>query len=331
MESDPKIYYLFYDRPNRQLVQLDILNSNGRGVSMPCAQGRAFYLFGRRYNKEKDFVDAVNEFNDKMVSSYYTKFRIYVPYRFRHLLLDLPCRPFQLFTEIKTKRGSFNVSDGQPLPSVIRTERFSELNDVTHTHFNIEALLELHYKFLESIVFRGSDDPRGTYYIVKCGEDTFKGYINQTGNGRFYLQIYEDATNDVVFKYYNITKEEIERFLPSGCWHGIWPETSREDLYSIMEYINVMYLAADKQSFEITETAVVSNGQVFSFKQSIKGTWYLSGNIERILKVFNVDSVKSLRKIMNSYFGAKKRFGVFPECESKEELIKFIKTLAKFK
>lgn len=43
--------------------------------------------------------------------------------------------------------------------------------------------------------------------------------------------------------------------------------------------------------------------------------------------MFKLDSKDKLRTYMNSILGEKKRSGVFPECDSREEVTKLLKTI----
>ena len=108
-------------------------------------------------------------------------------------------------------------------------------------------------------------------------------------------------------------------------WTGKWPEDVESTIYTIMQYMNRTYIANANFSFRIDNDAVMFNGTRYPFKQAKKGGWFLSGNIEKILLMFGFDSVDSLRKTAKLYLGAKNRPGVFPECDTKEELINLIK------
>ena len=112
-----------------------------------------------------------------------------------------------------------------------------------------------------------------------------------------------------------------------NCWNGRWPEDVESTIYAIMQYMNKTYIANANFGFEIDDDAVMSNGIKYLFKQTKKGGWFLSGDIEKVLQMFGLDSVDSLRKTANLYLGAKNRPGVFPECDTKEELINLIKML----
>ena len=65
----------------------------------------------------------------------------------------------------------------------------------------------------------------------------------------------------------------------------------------------------------------------FTIEQTKNSKWYLRGDINSILEMFRLDSKDKLRTYMNSILGEKKRSGVFPECDSKEEIEKLIASI----
>lgn len=333
MTNNFECYYLFYDRPNKRLMQLNLLSNSEQIKSIRCVAGK-FKLFNKLYDKEEKFIEDLNAFNDKMALEYYERFKIYAPYKFEHKLFRSPnaLETVKHYTEIRLDSISFTAYDGGKLPLIVTRGEYPYFRDIHRSYFDAEVMVMFHYGFLGCTVFRGGYDYAGNYYLVNCGTSTYVGrVVKDESDGTFFLQFRGGCTNGYVFEYYNIKERSIARYLPNRKWRGDWPQTTEDNLFAIMQYINHNYISFVKQGLEITEDSVKSNNKVYPFKQSTKGTWYLSGNIEHILKMFNVDSVKSLRKIMDTHFGTKKRFGIFPECESKEELVKFIKILAQFK
>lgn len=323
-------YYLFYDRPNKTLVRLDLLRTDGMESFSPCTttSGR-FKLLGQLYDDEDEFVDSINRFNNRMFSVYFNKFKLYAPYRFAHRLYNNGSGEIRHGISVNVAGSYFTVNDGEQLPDFITSGEHPCFDNIHRTCFDVETMLQFHHKFMASVIFRGGYDSKGIYYVVHFGGNFFFGRIAKDENDQtFYLKIQDGCTNGYVFEYLNITREDIARYLPNQEWNGSWPQTSENDLYHIMQYVNANYSPfSPKQKFAITEDSVENNGETYRFKQSAKGTWYLSGDIRLILKMLDIDSVNTLRKIMDKCLGVKNRPGVFPECDTKEELKELIKRL----
>lgn len=322
-------YYLFYDRPNKTLVRLDLLRTDGMESFSPCTttSGR-FKLLGQLYDDEDEFVDSINRFNNRMFSVYFNKFKLYAPYKFLHRLYDNGFGEIKHGISVNVAGNYFSINDGEQLPDFIINGKYPCFENIHRTCFDVETMLQFHHKFMASVIFRGGYDSKGIYYIVHFGGDFFFGRIAKDEYAQtFYLNIQDGRTNGYVFKYLNITREKIARYLPNQEWYGGWPQTTEDNLFAIMRYINHNYISFVKEGLVITEDSVKSNNKVYPFKQNVKGKWYLSGDIDQILKMLNIESINSLRKIMNLYFGTKNRPGVFPECDTKEELKELIKKI----
>lgn len=325
MNRETDFFYLFYNRTNKYLVQLDLLSNYSENISCRTADGDKYKLYGKYFKAEDEFIQAVSDFNTAMAKRYFEKFKILAPYRLECQLLfyDFGVTGYNIY--ISTHERCYCFTYGKETP-----ENFTEfariLNIETGT-FNLRYMLNLHTALLNSVVFRAGYDRNKFCYTVNCGENSFCAHVakSRARAGCYFLDLNLGVSNNYVFEYYNVNRQNIRNLLTTDSWNGRWPEDVESTIYAIMQYMNRTYIANANFGFEIDDDAVIFNGTRYPFKQTKKGGWFLSGNIEKILQMFGLDSVDSLRKTANLYLGAKNRPGVFPECNTKEELINLIK------
>ena len=325
MNRETEYFYLFYDRPNKELIQLDMLSNYSEG--MPCVKGDKFKLYGKYYREEEDFIKAVGEFNEKMFRKYYEKFKITPPYSLDCQLLRYSSGKREYNIYITAADRCFRFVYGHDTPSTFAD--FAYFRNIKPGVFNVNYMMRLHGQLLNSVVFRVGYNHAKAVYITKCGDEIFFSSVEKSKvmSGRYYLKVGQKVPNDYVFDYFNVDRGAINSILTVGTWTGKWPEDVEQTIYKIMMFINRTYIANADVDFRINEDSVTYRGENYLFKQSKKGKWFLSGNIEKVLKMFDIDSIDSLRKMANTYLGTKNRSGVFPECDSKEELIDLIKRL----
>lgn len=325
MNRETDFFYLFYNRTNKYLVQLDLLSNYSENMSCRTADGDKYKLYGKYFKAEDEFIQAVSDFNTAMAQRYFEKFKILAPYRLECQLLFYITGGTDYNIYISTHDRCYRFIYGKETP-----ENFTEfariLNIETGT-FNLRYMLNLHTALLNSVVFRAGYDRGKFCYTVNCGENSFCAYVakSRTIAGCYFLDSSPNRPNSYVFEYYNVNRQNIIDLLTVNYWSGRWPEDVESTIYAIMQYMNRTYIANANFGFEIDNDAVMFNGTRYPFRQTKKGGWFLSGNIEKVLQMLGLDSIDSLRKTANLYLGAKNRRGVFPECDTKEELINLIK------
>lgn len=97
-------------------------------------------------------------------------------------------------------------------------------------------------------------------------------------------------------------------------------------MYELINYINECRSSStNPKKVEINGNEIITDFARLEIKQSKSGKWYISGSLENILKLFHVDDQVELKKIVNNLFGSKRRAGVFPELNSRDDIIKLIK------
>ena len=325
MNRETDFFYLFYDRRSKHLEQLDLLSNYSESMSCRTADGDKYKLYGKYFKAEDEFIQAVSDFNTLMAQRYFEKFKILVPYRLECQLLFYMTGTTEYNIYISTHDRCYRFTYGKETPA--NFTEFARIRNIETGTFNIRYMLNLHTVLLNSVVFRAGYDRNKFCYTVNCGENSFCAHIakSRVRTGCYFLDFSPNIPNDYVFAYYNVNRQNIKDLLTVDSWTGKWPEDVESTIYAIMQYMNRTYIANANFSFGIDDDAVIFNGTRYPFKQTKKGGWFLSGNIEKILQMFGLDSVDSLRKTAKLYLGAKNRPGVFPECDTKEELINLIK------
>lgn len=325
MNRETDFFYLFYNRTNKYLVQLDLLSNYSENISCRTVDGDKYKLYGKYFKAEDEFVQAVSDFNVSMAQKYFSKFKILAPYRLECQLLFYIDGGADYNIYISTHDRCYRFIYGKETPE--NFTEFARILNIEPGTFNLRYMLNLHTALLNSVVFRAGYDRDKFCYTVNCGENSFCAHVakSRTIAGCYFLDSSPNRPNSYVFEYYNVNRQNIIDLLTVNYWSGRWPEDVESTIYAIMQYMNRTYIANANFGFEIDDDAVMFNGTRYPFKQTKKGRWFLSGNIEKILQMFGLDSVDSLRKTANLYLGAKNRPGVFPECDTKEELINLIK------
>lgn len=97
-------------------------------------------------------------------------------------------------------------------------------------------------------------------------------------------------------------------------------------MYELINYINECRSSStNPDKVEISGNEIITDFARLEIKQSKNGKWYISGSLENILKLFHIDDQVKLKQMVNSLFGSKRRAGVFPELDSRDDVIKLIK------
>ena len=325
MNRETDFFYLFYDRRSKHLEQLDLLSNYSESMSCQTANGDKYKLYGKYFKAEDEFIQAVSDFNTLMAQRYFEKFKIFAPYRLECQLLFYMTGTTEYNIYISTHDRCYRFIYGKETPKNL-TE-FVRIRNIETGTFNIRYMLNLHTTLLNSVVFRAGYDRSKYCYIINCGENSFCAHIvkSRARADCYFLDSSPNIPNNYVFEYYNVNRQNIMDLLTVDYWNGNWPEDVESTIYAIMQYMNRTYIANANFSFVIDDDAVMFNGTRYPFRKTKKGGWFLSGNIEKILQMFGFDSVDSLRKTVKLYLGTKNRPGVFPECDTKEELINLIK------
>ena len=311
-----KFYYLFYDRVNGKIIRLDLFEANlliddAIFVTFPLA------IDGRLTHNDGEVVMAINKHNQRTYRRYVEKFKIRPPYYIENVF---------------GVRGMLNALVTYKGRSLLLKEYMlvDEYNDVAsffakyeHAKFNIYYMIELHRYILNNQIIRPSQYDSGRFYVMILN----KSYIANVALDRehCFLNI-QGISNGAVFNHYRIGKAKVLEVLGIDKWYGDWPETTEDKVYELINYINECRSSdTNPGKVEISGNEIITDFARLEIKQSKSGKWYISGSLENILKLFHIDDQVKLKQMVNNLFGFKRRAGVFPELDSRDDVIKLIK------
>ena len=105
-----------------------------------------------------------------------------------------------------------------------------------------------------------------------------------------------------------------------------WPEDTLDSLVRIVNYINNNLYAFHslKTTLSISGNEIIFFGTTLFVSQLKNGKWYIKGNMEKICQLFGVSTCAELRRLVDRTLGEKIRHGVFPECDSRDEIFKLL-------
>lgn len=311
-----EFYYLFYDRINGKIIRLDLFNAN---LSIDDAIFVTFPLAidGRRTHNDGEIVMAINKHNQRTYKRYIEKFKI---------------RPLYYIENVLGVCGMLNAIVTYKRRSLLLKEyiRVDEYNDVAsffaqynYAKFNIYYMIELHKYILNNQIIRPSQYNSGRFYVMildKCYTANVVVSLDHC-----FLNI-QGISNGAVFNHYKIGKAKVLEVLEIDKWYGDWPETTEDKVYELINYINeCRNSSTNPDKVEISGNEIITDFARLEIKQSKNGKWYISGSLENILKLFHIDDQVELKQMVNNFFGSKRRSGVFPELDSRDDVIKLIK------
>lgn len=313
-----KFYYLFYDRVNGKIIRLNLFNAN---LSIDDAIFVTFPLTidGRLTHNDGEVVMAINKHNQRTYRRYVEKFKIRPPYYIENV--------FGI-------RGMLNALVTYKSKSLLLKEYMlvDEYNDVAsffakyeHAKFNIYYMIELHRYILDNQIIRPSQYNDERFIVTILDKSYIADVIVPLNREHCFLGI-QGASNGAVFNHYKIGKAKVLEVLGIDKWYGDWPETTVDKVYELINYINeCRNSSTNPDKVEINGNEIITDFARLEIKQSKNGKWYISGSLENILKLFHIDDQVELKQMVNNIFGSKRRAGVFPELDSRDDVIKLIK------
>lgn len=310
-----EFYYLFYDRINGKIIRLDLFNANlsiGEAVSVmfPWA------IDGRLTRNDGEVVMAINKHNQRTYKRYIEKFKIRPPYYIENVL-GVCC----MINALVTYKGR----------SLLLKEYMlvDEYNDVApffakydYAKFNICYMIGLHKYILDNQIIRPDRYNSGRFSVMILDKIYIANVVVSLDH--CFLNI-RGISNGAVFNHYKIGRAKVLEVLGIDKWYGDWPETTEDKVYELINYINECRNSSTNSDIEISGNEIITDFARLEIKQSKNGKWYISGSLENILKLFHIDDQVELKQMVNNLFGSKRRAGVFPELDSRDDVIKLIK------
>ena len=323
--------YWYYSKKSKHLIKLGFSSANDWAITLvsfpftystPCE----FYNF----EKERDLVFFCNKHNREVEKKYNEIYKIKPPYILR-TFLDYTGENAACVFVYKGRALAFK--DMQPIPDLNREiwnpkdnapiyDFFKECDDEL---FDVAFLLKLHKFALENAIFTPEITLDGKVdFDVKVKNQVYHARVHGGYYpGKSYFLHFYKISNDVVFKYYKIPGKTISDLFSVG--EGLWPYSDEKTLYAIIDFVNESrYANFLSQKISIKDNVITCQFGMFTIEQNKKGKWYLKGDIDDILHMFNLGTAAELKVYVNNILGVKRRAGVFPECETKEEVIKLL-------
>lgn len=311
-----KFYYLFYDRINGKIIRLDLFNAN---LSIDDAIFVTFPLAidGRLTHDDGEVVMAINKHNQRTYKRYIEKFKIRPPYYIENVL-----GVCGMLNAIVTYKGKSLL-----LKEYMRVDDYNDVAsffaEYDHAKFNIYYMIELHRYILNNQIIRPSQYNSGKFSVMILDKSYIANVVVSVD--RCFLNI-GGISNGIVFNHYKIGKSKVLEVLGIDKWYGDWPETTEDKVYELINYINECRSSStNPDKVEISGNEIITDFARLEIKQSKNGKWYISGSLENILKLFHIDDQVELKQMVNSLFGSKRRACVFPELDSRDDIIKPIK------
>ena len=106
---------------------------------------------------------------------------------------------------------------------------------------------------------------------------------------------------------------------------GVYTATSFMDF--IRELNSSIYLT-NREKIELNGDQIIYGGNKLSIKQSpTNNKWFIAGPFDLILNMFGAETRAELDEYISKQIGNKRRNGVFPNCDSRDEIIKLVESL----
>ena len=321
MNTD-NVYYLFYDQVNQELIKLDLLELSD-SPSNTCFVTFPFVLNGKYAYNGQDLVNLVNEHNNRVYNRYQNEYKIKPPYFIKCAYNQIG----RVSVSIFYKKEHLLFYDNK----ISNPDDYPLIDSFVSKHKSLPFcgayMKKLHEFIVDNQIVRPIPDPVDKRFVVRIKDREYKTYIAKVSDDKYFL-CFETIRNRKVFDYYNIGEDEVLNVLGINEWQGDWPETPERKVYVLLNYINENRMTEPViDRLKIDGNKITTSFAEFEIKQTKTGKWYIRGNIEQICLLFKVPNITGLKHLVNKTLGDKIRHGVFPECDSREEVTKLLKTI----
>ena len=321
MNTD-NVYYLFYDQVNQELIKLDLLELSD-SPNKTCFVIFPFVLNGKYAHNSQDLVNLINEHNERVYNRYQDEYKIKPPY-------SIKCAYNQIETMVVSifyKKKYFLFYDNE----INNPDDYPLIDSFVSKHKSLPFcgvyMKKLHEFIMDNQIVRPDPKSGDTYFNVVINGKIYKAHIRRESTNHCFLS-FPLTGNKYIFYYYNIDEEEVLNVLGINEWQGDWPETPERKVYVLLDYINENRMAGPViDRLKIDDNKIITSFGEFEIKQTKTGKWYIRGNIEQVCLLFKVPDITELKHLVNKIIGNKIRHGVFPECDSREEVTKLLKSI----
>ena len=321
MNTD-NVYYLFYDQVNQELIKLNLLELSD-SPNKTCFVTFPFVLNGKYAHNGLDLVNLVNEYNERVYNRYQNEYKIKPPYFIKCAYNQIGSMVVSIFY----KKEYFLFYDNE----ISNPDDYPLIDSFVSKHKSLPFcgvyMKKLHEFIMDNQIVRPNPKPGGIYFNVVINGKIYEAHIRRESTNHCFLS-FPLTGNRYVFYYYNIGEEEVLNVLGINEWQGDWPETPERKVYVLLDYINENRMAGPViDRLKIDGNKIITSFAEFEIKQTKTGKWYIRGNIEQVCLLFKVPDITELKHLVNKIIGNKIRHGVFPECDSREEVTKLLKSI----
>ena len=322
-------YYIF-EYHTRKLACFDLLEEANESdfISVINLSTLNIDFDGRSFEKFPEFLRYIGHLNENTAQEYEANFKIKPPYKVCQEFRDSIC-----YTSFKGKCLLLCFT-----PEIVPSGRTNMLpiddflQSMKDHLFNVEYMIKLHNFLINSMIVRPGVS--GNFRIILPDKKPLNAAVAPTGGDKYCLMTLAGVGNDAIFKSYGIARDLIRRIIEKNGyeWIGQWPETDKGTIYEIINFVNQEYYAlhpAKGNGIVISGLNIQYNGKSFIIKEHKNGKWYIDGDIRIIFRMFGVQDLCQLRIFINSILGKKLRRGLFPECDSKEEILTLLNKITK--
>lgn len=290
-----------------------------------------------RFTSEDALVSYCVEHNQQVEKEYEETFKIKPPYLLRpYTLHDGSIEYYVYYRDYGLIFEDMHVMPEleKEIWDIVEDASIYEFLRIHHGQLFDSTMMTQFHKFaLENEVFSPYRAAFGhARFAVKLGDRISIAEVRRCpGRAELcFLNFDNNAeSNKEVFKYYNISREFISDFFHIDTTKGDWPYSEEQTVYDIINYINSTKYAnySIPQGIIIQGNVVKYQTVTFTIKQTKNSKWYLCGDINSMLEMFKLNSKDKLRAYINSILGEKKRSGIFPECETRDEIERLITSI----
>lgn len=330
----PDLKYWYYSKKSKHLIKLGFSSTDDwvmTLVSFPFTYSTSCESY--KFEKERDLVFFCNEHNREVEKKYNEIYKIKPPY-FLRIFLDYTGENIVCLFVYKGRELAFK--DMQPIPDLNmevwnpkdNAPIYDFFKESGNELFDVAFLLKLHKFALENAIFTPEAILNGKIaFSVKIKNQVYHARVSGGNHpGKSYFLHFCTISNDAVFKYYEIPDKTISDLF--SVEEGLWPCSDEKTLYDIIDFINESrYANFLSQKISIKDNVITCQFGMFTIEQNKKGKWYLKGDIDDILHMFNLSTAAELKVYVGNILGVKRRAGVFPECETREEIEKLITSI----
>lgn len=287
---------------------------------------------GVKYENTRELLRFISRENEKTRKEYREKYGIFPPYLITQCTFNTTYS-----TCIKTHNCEsytmFLFEDGTELPECIvkgEVPVFCNAGIKASDRFNIKTLIKLHNSIVSNCVVRPAIySSRPDAYVAKINGTLYDARIARVTDNIFYLQ-FSTIPSIKLFEYYNIKLAEYKPLISHDfrLIDGYIPVDNKEHILKILDFINSKRCAMEYASFIIRGDTILSNGCMFKMVQTPTGKWYVKGKRDDFPKVFKCSGMEEIREFAVKLFG-RRITGVFPECNTREELLTLIEKMKK--